>query len=94
VVGIATEPPTLKGSSEDLIVVDAPEWTPEFLINLEEQKRHLEIVQPGNYKEYAIHGDEFPEIPRRSSDEHPTNLNCRQRRTEEAKARLQKRKQK
>lgn len=94
VVGIATEPPIRKGSSEDLIVVYVPEWTPDFLSNLEERKRLLNIAQPGNYTEYAIEGDEFPEIPRWSSDRHPTNLNRRQRRTEEAKARRQKRKQK
>jgi hypothetical protein len=67
VVGIATEPPMRgRGSSEDLIVVYAPEeWTADFLMNLEEQKKICNIVQPGNYTEYAIQGNEFPEIPRR-----------------------------
>jgi len=70
---VATEPPIRKGSSEDLIVVYAPEWTPDFLSNLEERKRLLNIAQPGNYTEYAIERNEFPEMPRWSSDRHPTN---------------------
>jgi len=62
VVGIATEPPGDGGSSEDLIMVSAPEWTPEFLATLEAQQKQLNIVQPGNFTEYAIRGNEFPEV--------------------------------
>jgi hypothetical protein len=89
VVGIATEPLVQgRGSSEDLIVVYTPEeWTPIFLAELEKQKKVFNIVQPGAYTEYAIQGNEFPEIPRRPPERDLSHLNRRQRRARAAEAR-------
>jgi hypothetical protein len=93
VVGIATEPPIQgRGSSEDLIVVYTPEWTSDFIARLEEQKKVLNIAQPGNYREYAIHGQEFPDIPKPPLD-NQTHLNRQQRRARAAKARRESRTQ-
>ena len=63
VIGIATEPPNKAGkagSSEDFIVVQVEEWTPKLLQDLEDRKRRFNIVQEGNYTEYAVQGN----IPR------------------------------
>ena len=67
VVGIATEPPSESqshGSSEDLILAEMPEWTPEMLAYLEEGKKVYNIAQPGNIKEHEVHSSEFPEVPK------------------------------
>ena len=95
VVGIATEPrrkdgPT--GSSEDLIMAEQPEWTADVLENLEEQKKVLNILQPDNYIEYAIHDSEYPEMQERASDPVPRKLTRAQRRARAAEARRQQRK--
>jgi hypothetical protein len=89
VVGITTELPMQgHGSSEDLIVVYTPEeWTPDFLMKLEEQKKICNIAQPGNYTEYAIQGNEFPEIPRRPPERDRPHLNRQQRRARATEAR-------
>jgi hypothetical protein len=91
VVGIATEPPMRdRGSSEDMIVVYAPEeWTPDFLMKLDEQKKICNIAQPGNYTEYAIQGNEFPEIPRRPPERDRPHLNRQQRCARATEARRQ-----
>jgi hypothetical protein len=97
VVGIATE--TRKeiaqggGSSEDLIVIE-PEpstWTPEFLKELEELKRNLNMLQEGNFSTYRIQGNEFPEVnlPPSFLPGVP-KLNRKQRRANAAKAKKQK----
>jgi hypothetical protein len=62
VVGIASEPinqTDRRGSSEDLMWVQPGEWTPSLL---EERKKLFNIVQEGKYKEYAVHGSEFPKV--------------------------------
>jgi len=95
VVGIATEPPNRgRGSSEDLIVAYAPEWTPDFLNKLEEQKKVFNIAQPGNYTEYAVQGNEFPEVARQSPRRIVIDLNRQQRRARAAEGRRKDRKRK
>jgi hypothetical protein len=63
------------------------EWTPDFLMKLEEQKKICNIAQPGNYTEYAIQGNEFPEIPRRPPERDRPHLNRQQRRARATEAR-------
>lgn len=90
IVGIATEPPGKgRGASEDLIFVESGQWTPEFEHDLVERMRTLNIAQEGNYKEYAVHGSEFPEIelPQVGAVSRPNNLNRHQRRAAKAKSR-------
>ncbi len=90
IVGIATEPQseiTRGGSSEDLIVVEPDEWTPEFLKELEELKKALNIAQEGNFKMYPIQGNEFPEVKLSPSMPNSQKLNRKQRRANAAKAR-------
>lgn len=64
VVGIAMEPPDPKehrGSSEDLIYMERPEWSDELIADLEERKQALNIMNPANYKEHSLDGNEFPD---------------------------------
>lgn len=67
VVGIATEPPGNEGTSEDLLVVEDIRWTEELLKDLEERKAVFNIMQARNFTEYAIQGNEFPEIAQSES---------------------------
>lgn len=89
IIGIATEPPGKgRGASEDLILVERGEWTPEFERELAERMKALNIAQEGNFKEYSVQGREFPEIP--NQDIEVTSLpglNRHQRRAEKAKLR-------
>jgi hypothetical protein len=90
VVGIATEPPRENqshGSSEDLIVAEVPEWTPEMLAYLEEGQNVYDIAQPGNIMEHEVHGNEFPDAPRRREKHEYGHLNRHQRRKLAAAAR-------
>ncbi len=95
IVGIATEPPAnpdMKvGSSEDLILAEPPEWSDEFVKELEESQKVFNIAREGNSKEYAIQGSEFPDVELKGK-RLPKNpkLNRRQRRALEAKARRRK----
>jgi hypothetical protein len=61
IVGIATEPPMRdQGSSEDTIVVYTPEeWTPDFLMKLEEQKRFATFPSPGITQNMRSKGTSF-----------------------------------
>lgn len=64
VVGIATEPPDpkeKKGSSEDLVFMERPEWTDGLVKDLEERKKALNIMNPDNFKEHSLDGQEFPD---------------------------------
>ena len=93
IVGVATEPPSgdrTQGSSEDLIVVEVPQWTPELLADLEERAKVFNIAQPGNYTEYAVKGNEFPEMPRKPEKRHFVGLNRQQRRAKLAEERREK----
>ncbi|MGA2494505.1 MAG: hypothetical protein ABSF67_16425 [Roseiarcus sp.] len=90
VVGIATEPPSedsKAGSSEDLIVVPMPEWSPALSKRLEEKKRLFNIVQPRQYTEYAIQSDEFPESSQQHGRADFGTLNRKQRRAKVAEER-------
>lgn len=91
IVGIATEPRNREGkggSSEDLLVVEAGEWTSEFLEQLEEAKKNLNIAQEGNFKTYSTQGNEFPEVAIRPVHAAiAPRLNRKQRRAAAAKAR-------
>lgn len=65
IIGIATEPPHTigrGGSSEDLIFIEPKGWPPEFLKELEEAKKALNIVQQGQFTEREIVENEFPDI--------------------------------
>ena len=96
VVGIATEPQddTAKGgSSEDLIVVEPGEWTPEFLAQLEESKEKLNIMQEENFRPYDSNQEsEFPAVAVDRPRPDGTRLNRKQRRALAAKARSKKKK--
>lgn len=93
IVGVATEPPSgdrKMGSSEDLIVVEVPEWTAELLADLEERTNVFSIAQPGNYTEYAVQGNEFPDVPRKQEQRRFVGLNRQQRRAKFAEERREK----
>ena len=95
VVGIATEPPAKvgkEGSSEDLIVVEQPTWTAELLADLEERKTVFNIMQEGNFTEYAVQGNECPGVRRGREVATPPGLNRRERRRLEAEARRRQKK--
>jgi hypothetical protein len=66
IIGIASEPPLAnyrRESSEDMIILEIPEWT----LELEQEAVHLcqqfNIVQEGRYQERHIHDQEYPELP-------------------------------
>ncbi len=90
IVGIATEPPKGQGASEDMIVAEVDEWSPEFLKDLEDWKKKLNIVQEGNYKKLSRGGNEFPTVKLTpTSDENKSYPNRQQRRAAARKARKQ-----
>lgn len=95
IVGVATEPPSESGemgSSEDLIVVEAPDWTDELVAELERAMTAFDVVKPGNYTEYEVRGQEFPDAPRtKDKRERFGNLNRRERRAKLAEARRENR---
>ena len=92
IIGIATEPPSGMGASEDLIVAEVSEWSAEFLKELEESKKKLNIVQEGNYKEHARGGSEFPSLNSETPDvSSKSRLSRQQRRAAERKARKKER---
>lgn len=85
IVGIATEPllpnDERKGSSEDLILVEAPVWDDDLLMQLEERQRAYAIARKGHYREYEVRGDEFPPVSRASlATEHFGALSRKERR--------------
>lgn len=83
IVGIATEPPAKfansVGSSEDLILVEAPEeWSDEFIKRIEERQRVFDVAREGRYIEYAIQGNEFPDVePNVSGTDHDSSVNSK-----------------
>lgn len=88
IVGIATEPPTSEsGGSEDLIVIEPPEWTPEFLKELEEKREAYEIAKEGRYQEHSVQTNEYPEVIRRPRTTAQGAGNRKERRAAAAKAR-------
>lgn len=63
IVGIATEPPEERPTltSQDLILAEAPSWTPELLRTLTERMTLYEVFQEGVFTEYAGSTEEFPD---------------------------------
>jgi hypothetical protein len=67
IIGIGTEPPSeidgeSRGASEDLIVLEQPEWTAELLKDLAERKQQLDIMQGDNFSERPMQGEEWPVV--------------------------------
>jgi len=90
VVGIGTEPmnnAAETGSSEDLIVVQVDEWTPKLLKDLDDRKKRLNIFEEGKYKEYAVQGNEYPEVTQEPTRKSSLKLSRQQRRAQAAEAR-------
>ncbi len=102
IIGIATEPraktgkPT--GSSEDLMLVEMPEWTEAMLGELAENKAALDIMREGRFNEYAISENEYPNVEsifliengKDQTKQNPRGLNREQRRAKAAKERKNK----
>lgn len=90
IIGIATEPlPDKKnerrGSSEDLVFAESPEWTNELVKDLRQRQEALDVMKPGQYREYAQGGQEWPDVERDESTQ--PKMNRRQRRALAAKKR-------
>ena len=96
VVGIATEPlGSGHGSSEDAILFEPGEWTPELDAEAERVCRELDIMQESRLRESAPQGNEFPEIPAidfSSPSAIQPRINRQQRRRLEARTRRASRK--
>lgn len=99
IIGIATEPPAKPGastgSSEDLIMLEMPEWNQSLLDQLAEHKAVLDIMKEGRFSEYSVSDSEYPdvvsELPNTYGEQpakpNVSRLNRRQRRAKAAKAR-------
>ncbi len=61
IVGIAFEPPTERGSSEDMIYAEQPEWTPELIKNLETDRETFNILQDDNVTFMNFGVSEYPD---------------------------------
>ena len=77
---------------EDSSSAELAEWTPKFLQDLEERKKGFNIVQEGNYAEYPVEGNEYPEVKQQPTNESSPKQSRRQRRARAAEARRQLRK--
>lgn len=66
IVGIATEPPAKNGnkhgSSEDLILFEARQWTPALEAEAQRAVDHYGIMKEGRFMERGISGREYPEV--------------------------------
>lgn len=67
IVGIAMEPPArvgLDGGTQDLLHIDQLDnWTPATLADLEDGKRHFNLMQPSNTRARTeIYAEEFPQV--------------------------------
>jgi hypothetical protein len=76
-VGIAINAPGDGGSSEDLIVIEAPEWSDEILKNLAERRAHFEILEIKNPKVRKVSIQEYPDT---STNAKSSGLNRHERR--------------
>jgi hypothetical protein len=65
VVGVATEPATSKGSSEDIFFAEDVPWTPELKANLQSRRTLYNIMQEGNMIEQRVDEWEYPAIARK-----------------------------
>ena len=82
IVGISTEPPAAKGaesrgSSEDLILAEAPEWSEQLVRDLMANQEGYGIMQDGNYREYAIGGQEWPDVKEQIPTPNMNRQRCR-----------------
>ncbi len=90
IVGIATEPiiwdaSKRKGSSEDMILAEPPpEWTDEYLKELQSRQQHFDIMHEGRYKEYPMAGQEWPDV---QSNTPTVKMGRKQHRAQAAKRR-------
>jgi hypothetical protein len=94
IVGIATEAKSnisQGGSSEDLIVLEPAEWSPEFLAQLEESKKKLGIMQKELVPFNPRQEPEFPNVSVPKLIRPQPSLNRKQRRAAAAKARSKRR---
>ena len=96
IIGIATEPPPRpgdpSGSSEDMILAEQPDWTPELIENLEADCEDFGVMREGVFTETRSGVTEYPdEAPPRSRTitrpEPGPQLNRRERRAQAAKRR-------
>jgi hypothetical protein len=90
IIGIGMEPPNSNkhvGTSEDLVYLEAPEWTPQLLANLEERKQLYDIGKVGNSFEKRIQINEFPETDTANTEVRFTGLNRKERRLHASKKR-------
>jgi hypothetical protein len=64
VVGIATEPlpdaGNSGGSSEDLLMMEQPDWTDELRESLAARQADLGVLRTDQHTEYLVHGEEYP----------------------------------
>ena len=87
VVGVATEPPMENWrdsySSQDLVLVEAPDLIDELLEKLEKAREALGIGQGRNYIESVVQDHEFPKLHRfKTKKMIGSSRNRRQRRAE------------
>ncbi len=84
-VGIGVDAPGGEGSSEDLMVIEAPVWSEKLLKDLEDRRAHFEIFEVGKVKKYGVSYQEYPEVHNASKN---TGLNRQERRKASKRARL------
>jgi hypothetical protein len=80
VVGIGTEPPGSRGSSEDLIHVTRPVWTEELVAQLDERRDFYSVALPETFQTYEVRDKEFPDVGGPPIETAADGLNRRQRR--------------
>jgi hypothetical protein len=91
IVGIATEPLRTKGATEDLVVFDVNEWTPEMQSEAEGLQKEFSLFLDTNIQKTEGRVQEYPDVlegAARPSYNRP--LNRRQRRALEAMRRRSK----
>jgi predicted methyltransferase len=71
IVGIASEPlpkaTDRRESSEDLIILEIPEWTLELEQEAQRLCQEFGIMKEGRYQERSIRGREYPSLPNSGS---------------------------
>ncbi len=89
VIGIATEAPPKpgeesRGSSEDLILVENPEWTDELIGDLEKRRQHYGFLNDDDLIKRSLDEAEWPEVavisPKRPSRKERRALEAIERR--------------
>jgi len=62
IVGIATEPATGRGSSEDIILIEGVQWTPELRTDLAGRRELFNIMRDGSMIEQPMDEWEYPSL--------------------------------